>query len=120
MVSLWIKNQVGDVNLPIQPKWMIYILGFLLVTYIWFISERIFAYKDKDYKKELVDQFWSRMLVRAGIVSVLLVGWNSLTGIIGSSLTLNLPYIKGRYWRRALATDFLVSGMIAPLIQLVI
>ncbi|HEY5573037.1 MAG TPA: hypothetical protein VIK64_08515, partial [Anaerolineales bacterium] len=119
-VTLWIRNQAGEIFLPADPQGLIYMLGLVLVTYVWFISERIFAYKDEEYRRELVDQIWSRMFVRAGIVSFLLMGWNLGSQVLAFGITVSLPYGKGRYGRRALATDIVVSFVVVVLIQLAI
>lgn len=119
-VTIWIQNQAGDLSLPADPQGLIYMLGLVLVTYVWFISERIFAYRDEKYRRELVDQIWSRMFVRAGIVSILLMGWNLGAQVLAFSITVSLPYVKGRYGRRALLTDIVVSIVVVVLIQLVI
>jgi hypothetical protein len=119
-VTLWIRNQAGEIFLPADPQGLIYMLGLVLVTYVWFISERIFAYKDEEYRRELVDQIWSRMFVRAGIVSFLLMGWNLGSQVLAFGITVSLPYGKGRYGRRALVTDIVVSFVVVVLIQLAI
>jgi hypothetical protein len=85
------------------PQWVIYAVGYLLATYVWAISERVIAHSDQSYSAELVRQFWPRMIMRA----ILLTGLVLVLPVSGMAV---IPYISSS-GRRALLTDvFVVLG----------
>jgi hypothetical protein len=110
LVALWIERLRGQVDLPFPMSWMKYAIVYLLVTYVWFISERILVYSNEDYRKELAEQFWSRMFARALFMSGFLFFWKWFSGIaLLSTLVFPLPYMNGKNGLRALMTDVSVA-----------
>lgn len=120
-LSIWlvvtlVERQFGLLPLPWQPRILVYVVGYLLVTYVWFISERVLAYKDKRYRQEVNSQAWSRMAVRALLLTLFLFvsnGFSSTAALmIGSAF--RLPYISSRKALKTIAIDVLVafSGML--------
>jgi hypothetical protein len=119
LVTTWIGEQVDPSQLPMTPQWHIYALGYLLATYVWFITERILAYADKPYQQELNAQMWPRMAARALLLTLLLLGSNWLVrGQAVGVLVAPLPYLFGPYRWRALLVDIAVAVLSALLILL--
>ncbi|OGO31490.1 MAG: hypothetical protein A2Z16_13435 [Chloroflexi bacterium RBG_16_54_18] len=115
LIATWIERLRGRIELPIPRSWMIYAIAFLLVTYVWFISERILAYADVNYRKEVTEQQWSRMFARAIFLSGFLFFWRWVSGeSLLSTLAFSLPYLNGKNGARALLTDLGVAlaGMV--------
>lgn len=109
-VSALILRNISMSKLPLAYPWIIYALGYLLVTYVTFITERIFAHAHPAYIQEAVKLFWPRMLIRAVLLSVLLMFWRPLPALVLSvSLPVELPYFSGNYRARALITDLVVA-----------
>ena len=52
-----------------QP-WVIIAIAYLVVTYVWFISERVIYQSDKEYLINIDETKFPRMLARAGMVSL--------------------------------------------------
>jgi hypothetical protein len=93
----------------IQPLWLIVLIAYLVVTYVWYISERIITFHDRAYFQQVVDKEWSRMLARAVFLTVPLIVWPYISNYVGIS-ALIFPY-KVRYFGiRALLTDILIAG----------
>jgi hypothetical protein len=114
-VSVWIVRQAGALPLPITTDWLIYANTYLFVTYVWFISERILAYTDSTYRKEVVEQLWTRMFARAAFLSGFLFFWRwFLPAAFRPTVAFPVPYFSGRYGTRALVTDLGVAlvGMV--------
>jgi len=108
-VALWIERYQGGLSLPITRSGVIYLLGYLLVTYVWFVSERILSYANTPYRQEVISHLWSRMVVRALVFSGFLLAWNPLSGQMPfAGLAFHLPYLSGKNSWRALLTDILV------------
>ena len=99
-------------NIPpyaIQPLWLIVSIAYLVVTYVWYISERIITFHHRAYFEQVIDSEWSRMLARAVFLTVPLIAWTNITNLIGISV-LVFPYKKHNFGIRALMTDLLIAG----------
>jgi hypothetical protein len=104
---------------PIERSWQIYLIAFLLVTIVCYISERVLHHANPAYQRELIAQRWTRMGARA-ILLALLVWLGGVTILCGSTATkvAPLPYFSGVYGRRALLTDLFVTGAVAAMLWL--
>ena len=110
ILGTWIERVYVNLDLPLDARWLVYATGYLVVTYVWFISERILAYSDEAYRKEVDNYYLARMMTRGGLLSLFLLGWS----LINDSLTrigagLALPYLSGSFGYRALLTDLIVA-----------
>ena len=106
-VVSWIERVIGPLSIPERPIWVILAISYLCVTYVWFISERVLNHSNSDYVQSVNKTKISRMLMRAGLVSLFLMiqTWVAT----GQALVLSNPYPKGKFRRRALLTDIGVS-----------
>ena len=91
------------------------VLGYLLATYVWFISERIFVRNNPDYLREVDESFIGRMLARGVLLTVFLL---ISPGFEAFALVTLLPYAKGTFRARSLAVDAMVALAMAVLINL--
>ncbi len=121
LVAAWIERAAPSATPFLPPRVVIFALGYLLVTYVWFVSERILAHAAPEYRKEVVCQLWQRMAARAAWFSVFLLLFGLLPGLLSSgaaaALVLPQPYSSGKYRWRALLTDVSVALFIALLVQ---
>jgi len=109
-VVYWAGQSAVSLELPFSPQLAVFATAYLLVTYVWYISERVVTYAAPDYRQELVAQAWPRMFARAFFLS-------SFLWLIGPRLAIQenpamlvtIPYVASRYGRRAIAIDFLVA-----------
>jgi hypothetical protein len=107
-VVVWLLQDVIGLLPTIEnPVWVIVAIAYLLVTYVWFITERLFNLSDTDYLENINTTKYSRMLARAGLVSIFLVIQAWMTS--GLAMVLSNPYAQGKFRRRALLTDISVS-----------
>jgi hypothetical protein len=110
LMVVWIDSQFDSLPLPFTRTVFLFASVYLLVTYVWYISERIFAYADSSYRKEVVDQVWIRMASRAALLSGFLLFWNWVIPLVlSSTLVSSIPYLRGKNGSRALFTDLSVS-----------
>jgi len=109
-IGAWIDSQISERLFTPRPFWLVLIIGYLLVTYVWYISERILTYANLAYREEVVNQVWPRMVTRATLLTVMLflLGWLSPFSL-SSALFVNLPYLSSKYRQRILFTDLVVS-----------
>jgi hypothetical protein len=117
LVSVWIDEMLSADLLPTNLEWPIYAIGYLLVTYVWYITERTLAGADQVYQGELEKHFWGRMTSRAVMLSLFLLvrpGWGAL------GLGITLPYLRGTHRQRALAIDLVVALSMAVFINLAV
>jgi hypothetical protein len=119
LVAGWIDRSLDPAFLPASSEWPLLASAYIIATYVWFITERTAYSNDKDYMVELEDQFWSRMIGRAVMLTALLLvapGW----AVMGLGVAFQLPYLKGNYRRRALTVDIVVAAITAVVINFLI
>jgi len=110
-ITYWIGRTITIAVLPFNSQLTIIAIAYLLVTYVWYISERVMTYAAPDYRQELVAQAWPRMFVRAIFLSGFL--WFVRPRIIDQgnpAALIALPYVASRYGRRAILIDLLVAA----------
>ena len=90
-----------------KTVWVMIATAFLFVTYVWFISERVFSSSKPDYVLNINDTKFSRMITRAGLVSAFLLvrAW----AFPSMAMVLSNPYTPSKYRQRSLLTDVSVS-----------
>ncbi|UCH59787.1 MAG: DUF3307 domain-containing protein [Anaerolineales bacterium] len=107
--AAWMQAVLGDISLPFDPRWAVLATGYLVVMYVWFISERIIVYGTPSYQAEVQAQAWSRMLTRGGLLTILLaINGISTSAAVAAITTATLPYVEGKYRWRAFVTDIMV------------
>jgi hypothetical protein len=110
-VSSWFQRAAGPFSVPEKPVWVIVAIIYLTVTFVWFISERVFNLSNVDYLVSINNTKFPRMLTRAGLVSLFLLVRNwSLPGL---AIMLPNPYPQSKFRQRAVLTDVSVSILAA-------
>lgn len=109
-VVWWIGQTQPDLDPFLSAAVAIFITGYLLVTYVWAISEKVLTPAQSEYRRELESGFWPRMAARALLLTGLL-WWvypgRPVSAWLAQGVT--LPYLSGSYARRALLTDLLAG-----------
>jgi hypothetical protein len=95
---------------------MIYLLGYLLATHVWFVTERMLTWHDKAYQQVLESSLLPRMLSRALMLTALFLLGVGPQGI-GLSAGAWLPYRRENRGARALLTDLAVAAAVAVLVK---
>ena len=103
LIAAWMEPKIS--LLP-ESSWIIPALAVLLVTYTWFVTERVVTYKHIDYQQWINEQFWSRMISRAMLLTAWFIGWNlwALPAILVGLLYHWLD-LAGPFRFRAILTD---------------
>lgn len=126
LVAAWIEAAVPAGLLPSGQRWPVVAAGYLLATYVWFVTERLLAHAHDAYRRQVVASTWSRMVIRAVLLTGLLLllrrlpvpglagAWGALTAV---GLILGFPYRSARYGWRALAIDLAVPMLVAFVIH---
>lgn len=117
-VALWIEGDLAVAFTPVKGLWPIYASGYIVVTYVWYITERKLYGTDKTYLIETKRERWSRMITRAILLTVWLFVSNELR-FASLLLPFHLPYLSGTYRKRALLTDVIVTLVTATIILFV-
>jgi len=119
VVASRIGTLAPELPLAIAPAIAIVASAYVVATHVWFVTEKTLAHADTDYRSEVENSLWPRMLARAAFLSGLLL---VLIGRAAPPLvlagTVRLPYYKDTHWRRALVTDLLVAILTAALVRL--
>jgi hypothetical protein len=111
LVVAVIKTQLDYIYPAMAPVVTIYILGYLLVSHIWFITERVFAYRDASYKQVLNQTSIMRILSRIILLSSLLLGLNwhfAWLIIFAATLSGVWYYLPDHYKQRIIINDSLI------------
>lgn len=117
-ISLWISSAMQShqpLYLPRQAA--IIATGFLLVTYVYLISERVLSSGAVGISAEQVGRPWARLLIRGALLAALLLGWNSYHAAL-PSLFIQMPYPATRQGARALISDLLFTVLVAVIVIL--
>lgn len=72
VVAGWIATVAPQARGLIDPMLAVYASGYLLATHVWFVTEKTLWQGRIGYRAEVELSFWPRMLVRAGLLTVLL------------------------------------------------
>jgi hypothetical protein len=110
IVSTMIANYTSVPPFAIQPVWLILSIAYLVVTYVWYISERTMTFHNREYFQEVVDTEWSRMVARAVFITIPIVFWANLLNIFMASAFV-FPYKLRNFGLRALLTDIIIAGL---------
>lgn len=141
MLVLWLAcvsiAQRAPAAVPfLPPNLAVIFSGYLVATYVWFISERIFAHQDEDYVQEINRYGAARMAARGLLLTIFLAlaalafgfdvssaerparafagsfSFQAPSAQVSLALAV-LPYLAGTFRRRAAITDTLVALGIA-------
>jgi hypothetical protein len=110
LIALLISNFSDISPFALKPPWMISLTALLVVTYVWYISERILSFNNQRYFQQVLEKEWSRMTSRAILCVIFFSAFWNLTNtsilIVGFA---QFPYQLNGYGFRALLTDLFVS-----------
>ncbi len=117
VVAAWIDAMVPEAGAAFDTALLITIGGYILVTHVWFVTEKTISHAKAGYNQEVQSTLWPRMIARATFLTVLVA-----VGTLGFGIAaaLQFPYYRDSYWRRALITDFIVAVLIAVFIGIAI
>jgi Protein of unknown function (DUF3307) len=117
VVTAWINTIVPEAGAAFNTALLIYISGYIVVTHVWFVTEKTITHTDSEYNEEVQTTLWPRMISRATFLTVLLaVGAFG----IGLAAAVQLPYSRDTHRRRALITDLVVVVVGAVFISLAV
>jgi len=111
LVANWYATTVSD-QPPIDARWFIYGVGYLLVTYVWFITERVIVGSRNDGQYNINAQAGTRMFARFAWLTALqmgVIGWFLPAAAAAALVGLyKWPYTLKPYGRRAMLVDISV------------
>lgn len=121
VISLSMQYRHGVVAFPANPGWVVLVIAYLIVTYVWYISEKVMTQSDSPYREAVVNESLSRMIFRAGFLSVFLGIWVwTSKSLVVSTIIAFYPYQTKKFGRRALITDLGVTFGVFLLLILVL
>lgn len=98
-------------QLPIPGLVVLLAIGFLLVSYIWMISERV-LFAGQPGASEMHERAVPRAWVRCGLLAIVLLGWYAVFPV-SLAILIHFPYPANRIGIRALVIDVLVIAIVA-------
>jgi len=110
LVGIWMAQTTSLPVWDVLAPWWVYSIGLLISTYIWFVTERVLDYRDKDLQARVKESMWPRMGVRL-LLYLLLVAAQPLTLLLVLPALGFIAYLYGRYHypRRWLIIDLGVA-----------
>lgn len=121
LVAIWIESVHG---LSRDQDWLIYAAAYLGATHVWFITERVVAYRQPRYQAEVETHRWLRILARGLTLSVylllgqLILAPEALLAAFALTVQLPSPYRCTQFRRRMLVQDLLGPLFLAMLVFL--
>lgn len=109
----WAAALMAEVAGPFQPAFpaplAIYLTGYLLVSYVWMITERLLSASGVDLGLPLKIQAWPRLVTRVLMLSLFLIalqpGFSLQSRLAAASF---LPYLPSAQPWKALMLDLLI------------
>jgi len=75
LVALWMES--GAVTVSTEPaNWIIPILGLILATNAWFVTEYVLFSNSPEYQRWVTQHSWRRMIGRGLMFGAWFIGWN--------------------------------------------
>lgn len=109
-IAVLMGNYSGISPFVLKPLWLIALIAYLVVTYVWYISERIIAFHETAYFQQVVDKEWSRMFARTVYLTLSLAFWLSFSNTSVVMLSMfKFPYKLQSFGIRAFLTDIAVA-----------
>jgi hypothetical protein len=119
LVGLLITQQVSPTFLPGKSLGLILAIAYLLGTYVWYITERVISLKQPEYRQEVIELAWTRMLIRTGLLTAFLVTYGMFYQL-GLTFVFRNPYSLAKTGIRALLTDLSVTVFCSLFVLIVI
>ncbi|MEM7347651.1 MAG: hypothetical protein AAF485_25740, partial [Chloroflexota bacterium] len=120
-VTIWFAQLNGNrLAWIVANPLTILIMGYLLVTYVWFITERVLAYQDYTYRQFVIEHKWSRMLARTLLLTMFLLSWDRLETAMIATPLLAWPYGQGAYQSRIIYIDLGLVLIVTIFVQLIL
>ena len=123
LISAWMAQTTKLPVWPVISPWVIYVIGLLLSTYIWFVSERILVYHSDNRQMSVNSTMWPRMGTRL-LLYLLVVAPLSFTWFLAllAIIIIVILYSRYNYPRSWLLIDIgipVVSALIVRAILLI-
>ncbi len=121
LMSLWLVATwfAPGSAFALPASWVIYASGYVLVTHAWFVTERVLTYRNKARQQLVAAQLWQRMVIRALLLTLMLLGWHQFgpAGLASTSVFI-WPYGRDINRQQLLLTDIAVAlaGMLFILV----
>jgi hypothetical protein len=115
LVNRWAAGQVLGSSPYLNTHQAVAGVGFVLVTFVFLITERVILRGKQPARPAHTTHAWARLVLRAGLLLALLLGWNR--GVIAPvGLISLLPYPATGSGLRVLLVDVLVTLLTAALV----
>jgi hypothetical protein len=109
---LWVADWFAGARLA-APAWTIYGSGYILVTHAWFVTERVLTYHNKTRQTLVNAQLWPRMVSRAMLFTLLLLGWRQFgANGLAAAFVFTWPYGAKEDGSRFFVTDLVVAVVV--------
>lgn len=93
--------------------WSIYLSGYILVSHVWFVTERVLSYKQPDYQNWITEQMWARMMSRMVLLTGLLLLLDlNLWGIAAIFAAFSLHVFDLNNYRQYRQRALLIDGTV--------
>ena len=116
LISRWMVGILGTENVVAPHVWLIYGIGYLAVTHVWFVTEKMLTEPQSSYRKEVEAELWPRMVTRGLMLTIFLMLGSDLSGI-GLTAMIWLPYSNRSHRVRSVLTDLAVTILVALLVK---
>lgn len=115
LVAAWIQTTYPVVSPALPGDWAIYAIGYLLVTHVWFVTERVLVHDNGLYRESVQATVWPRMILRAGLLTVAIPLVNR-TNLAAAGIV--FPTLSTPAGRRAWLIDLAVVASVLLFLRL--
>ncbi len=110
IVCYWL-DQTTDLSVwQVLSPWIVYGIGGLMVTHIWFVTERVLTHRDLNLQLNVINSMWPRMAARLILFILMMIARPlSLLILIIVISGLFIYYRRNNYSLNTLAIDIVVA-----------
>jgi hypothetical protein len=121
LVSIWMARTTDLPIWHVTTPWIAYVIGLLLATYVWFVTERLLFLHDENLNARINATLWPRMGARL-VIFLLIVAGSWLTWLLALSTIVIIAYLYGRinYPRWWVLLDIGVPFVAALIVHLIL
>ena len=106
-VVVWIGVVQPEIGSILKPDWAIIAIAYLIVTKVWYITERIMFHSEPAYLQVVEDTKFSRMITRSGMISIFaLLRAGSRFNL---AFIISFPYPASNFRKRLVISDLSIS-----------
>ena len=118
LIIVFVVDAIVNEQIQSGGNWVFVVIGFLLSTHVWFITERVLQRNDASKVTAINQTMWARLLVRA---TVYMVGLSMMSLNLTTIMTIGVGgVLVAKMMGQPLRTDLIVALSVAAWVRIML